>query len=161
MQITVDILGERQLNRRLGLIVDQSADLRPAFDDVRKNWIKNNRAQFRSEGAHGGGNKWQKLSPKYRQWKARHYPGKTILRRTDRLWHSLTVPTHPDFIYRTALQSLLIGTKVPYAIYHQKGAGAVPVRKVVELTEEQKRQWPQYIQDHIFKSGIAVERVLL
>ena len=168
MDITVDILGERQLNRRLGVIIERSANIfggaKGVGVKVQKDWIKNNRAQFRTKGVHGSGERWARLSTSYRKWKARHYPGKPIMRRTDRLWHSLTQPGHPDFVYRTSLQQMVIGTNVPYAIYHQSQeprTSELPRRPVVELREDQKLLWSEFIRKHIFSSGIDFERITL
>ena len=152
LELKLTVLGQEQLNRRMGLAMTNVSDLRPAWPDIRKDWIDNERRQFASQGMHGSGG-WRPLSSKYAAWKKKHYPGKTILRRTDNLFRGLTNPGHPDFIYRPAPLSLMLGTLNEVAVYHQGGTKNMPAREPVELTEAQKRLWPKLIQTHIWKSG--------
>lgn len=76
---------------------------------------------FETEGSLVGG--WAPLSPQYAAWKQRHYPGKTILRRTDALFHSMSYRgaghVGPQGIFIAESRALVLGTGVPYAIYHQ------------------------------------------
>jgi hypothetical protein len=75
---------------------------------------------FETEGEMVGG--WAPLSPAYAAWKAAHYPGKTILRRTDALFRSLNFERGqpgPGGIFIAEARSLVVGTSVPYAQYHQ------------------------------------------
>lgn len=78
---------------------------------------------FELEGKLAGG--WQPLESRYAAWKAAHYPGKTILRRTDRLFNSISWTGDgpgPEGIFRADPSSLELGTSVPYAKWHQLGA---------------------------------------
>jgi hypothetical protein len=54
------------------------------------------RQTFDSEG-HG---KWRPLSPEYARWKARRYPGKTLLRREDNYYNAATQRDHPGNLHR-------------------------------------------------------------
>jgi phage gpG-like protein len=75
---------------------------------------------FELEGRYVGG--WAPLSPAYKAWKDQHYPGKTILRRTDALFRSLTFDGHtvgPRGIFLPEERRLVLGTSVEYAEYHQ------------------------------------------
>ena len=58
--------------------------------------------------------KWRRLSPEYRKWKKRKYPGRKILTRTGKLRRSIRFQTHT--------KSVSIGTKVEYGAYHQLGS---------------------------------------
>lgn len=71
--------------------------------------------QFDKEGG-GGHGPWAPLSPRYAVWKEAHYPGKTILRRTDAMYNDL-MSTEGDI----APLSLAYGSSLPYAVYHQTG----------------------------------------
>lgn len=83
------------------------------YRDVRRN--------FETEGSYVGG--WAALSPRYAAWKQEHYPGKTILRRTDALLRSMTLYSGGQVgaqgIFVADARSLVLGTSVAYAKYHQ------------------------------------------
>jgi phage gpG-like protein len=91
--------------------------------------------QFTSQGALGQSGRWAPLQERYRAYKARTYPGRTILERSGRLRASLQVQTG-DTVIETTPQSLFFGTDVPYGIYHQSGSG-VPRRQIFSLTNRQ------------------------
>jgi phage gpG-like protein len=82
------------------------------YRDVRRN--------FELEGSYVGG--WAPLSPAYRAWKSEHYPGKTILRRTDALFRSLQFDggqVGQGGIFQADTRALVLGTSIAYAAYHQ------------------------------------------
>lgn len=95
----------------------------PAFyRDVHRN--------FETQGGFIEGG-WKPLSPAYARWKAQHYPGKTILRRTDALFRSLQLTGStpgPDGIFEPDARSLVLGTAVAYARYLQRGTDRMVAR---------------------------------
>lgn len=139
------------LSRFGGLISDFEPffreDLAPAiFDKVASN--------FKTEGSHSGGGGgrdaggrflaagglWKPLSPTYAAWKAKHFPGMPIMRRTDRLFRSLTYDggrVGPEGIARFGKRSAEIGTSVPYGILHQRGTRHMPARPVLVLVSSE------------------------
>lgn len=123
----------------------QSAE--PAFQAManlqRSIWQK----QFDAEGAYTGA-RWAALSPPYRRWKAKHYPGRKILERTGLLRESLT--QRPFGIDEVKDDLMVIGTGVPYASYHQKGAPNLPARQMIQKpTPQDRRQFAKYLQNWI------------
>lgn len=113
-----DDAGAERVFRRL----EGRADLAPFFADVTRDFLDMERRQFASEGGLTGG--WPALSPRYAAWKAIHYPGKGILRRTDRLYDSLT--TGPE-VHRQTRDELELGTAVDYARFHKRRRPPVPL----------------------------------
>lgn len=109
------------------------------WDWVASEFRKVEAEQFGSEGSAGASGKWQSLKPAYATVKARHYGNKPILERTGRLMRSLTSKTG-DSVEIQAQQELTLGTRVPYAGYHQSGTGRMARRKVFDPTDEQKRR---------------------
>lgn len=101
------------------------------------------RKAFESEGGTTRGGRWQELSPRYRARKAKTHPGKTILRREDRLFRSLTSDTeNMSFGSATSFGfSYRFGTAIDeiYPEAHQKGLGRMPQRKFLDITEQQGR----------------------
>lgn len=115
-------LDRDAISAALGGLDAALSDLRPAWEAVRTIFFTMEQAQFRSEGAYAGDG-WAPLSPRYAAWKATHAAlgpgGGTILRLRDRLYGSLTEKGHADGIYRPERSAVELGTRVPYAVYHQ------------------------------------------
>lgn len=87
-----------------------------------------------------------------------------ILFRTGRLAKSTLSRNHPESGFYIGTQELVLGTKVPYAIYHQSDAprSRIPLRKVVFLDggpfdeakdgkNGRRERWGNYIFDYIKK----------
>lgn len=143
-RLTFAVFGDVQVDRTLEGIEENVADMRPAWSALRQRFLTIERRQFATQGGYSGG--WSPLSPAYARWKARHYPGKTILRRTDALWRSLTegpmvAVLEPDY--------MVLGTSVEYAEYHQLGGGRLPRRRPVELADAERREWVKVLQSFI------------
>ncbi len=75
-------------------------------------------AQFESQGASGASGGWAPLSREYAARKAKTYPGKPLMRATDRLYDSVT-GISPDTIFDPSANRLTLGTRVPYAALSQ------------------------------------------
>lgn len=142
VRITFSFYGDVQIDRTLAGLEFRGEDASPAWEWMGDDFTKSEARQFRSQGAYASGG-WPPLSPQYARWKARHYPGKTILRRTDELFRSLTVGPairiiEPEFA--------VFGSEVDYGRYHQEGSGSLPRRRPVELTENRRREWVRALQ---------------
>lgn len=77
------------------------------------------------------GSRWKALSPDYKKWKDKHYPGAPILTREGKLRASLTSAQGQGAIRQIGTHYLQYGTRVPYARYHQSGGGRLPSRPVL------------------------------
>jgi phage gpG-like protein len=142
-RLRFDFYGDVQLDRTLERM-EAVDDMRPAWEAIADHFAHLERRQFASQGGFSGG--WSPLSPRYAAWKARNYPGKTILRRTDDLWRSLT--ERPFGIEVIEKHVMVIGSDVDYGAHHQRGDG-VPRRRPIELTEAHRRTWVKIIQRYI------------
>lgn len=136
----------RRIRLRLKGMRERAQDVSPALDGWVDDVVEEVTLNFASEGERFG-HAWAPLSPAYAAWKSLHYPGKTILRRTDKLYESLTV--RPLAIERIGKQSATVGTDVPYARYHRDGTDKMPSRPFLELTAELQRSVNNRILDHI------------
>ena len=89
---------------------ERTQDLTPVFRDFKDVWFDNEKLIFDAEGIPS----WPRLSPNYAIRKELDFPGKSILRRTDRLWSSLTSDTS-DTVYEYGPRKLVMGTHVAYS----------------------------------------------
>jgi phage gpG-like protein len=147
MNIKFEILGKKQVSTILSNIYSRVKDLRPAFKQIADNFRETERITFEKQGRPG---EWRALSPKYAAWKAKNYPGKPIMVLTGDLKKSLTSRggNHYEKIGR---QELEIGTKDKLGIFHQKGAGRLPVRKLISPTPRDISEWVQITRSFIIE----------
>lgn len=144
-RITFEFEGELQLDRRLERF-EAVADARPVWDALADRFARANLRQFATEGA-ASGNPWDPLSPVYAAWKAKHYPGQPILRRDDDLWRGLT--QQPFGVDVREERFAIFGSATDHGRYHQAGAGNLPQRRPVDLSENERRTWVRILQKYI------------
>lgn len=103
------------------------SDLRIAFKLIQNDWMKANQAQFSLKGS----GQYPPLSPTYAARKAITHPGAPILVRSGRLRDSMTKKGTADTISEIGRLNMVLGTRVPYGIYHQNDAprSKMPLRK--------------------------------
>jgi phage gpG-like protein len=159
IRFTADISGDVVLDRAFNRIDQYISDFRSIWPNVAQGFYAIEHEQFASEGSHGASGKWAPLSPTYKRWKQLHFPGEPILKLYHPLYESLTSPDAPDSIYRLDAQEMAIGTKVPYAMAHQRGAGNMPARPPISLTEADKRKIQKSIQSGLveFTRGLGFQ----
>lgn len=146
----LDIAGEVQLDRGIARFSEGCTDYRPIWPVIEDDFYAQEKAQFESEGAEGG-EKWQALTPEYAGWKETHYPGMPILQRTGDLVRSLTTANDPNGVRIEARRTLTLGSKIPYAIYHQSPAPrkVLPRRPEIMLTEAFKRSVMHHLHGYL------------
>ncbi len=90
---------------------------------------------FRKEGPDGG--KWEPLSPRYRKWKESHVAGMPILTFWGRLRGSMADANSPEGVFDVTDERAKVGTRVPYAGYHQsrEKRTKIPRRAFLDLSE--------------------------
>ncbi len=153
VKIRCEVANEVQLSRAFETGIAEFLDLRKPFSMMADEFFESMANVFSAEGAFEERSRWQELSPAYAKWKARHFPGRKILERTGRMKRSLTTKGGPDNVLEITPKSLSVGTRVPYAMYHQKGTSRMPMRKIIELTNAQKRRWVRIM--HTYMYGVA------
>jgi hypothetical protein len=118
---------------------------------------------FDSEGASGSHGKWPELSEKYREWKEKHYPGKTVMVRTDILKNSLTSQTNESISTVSKVGNswrIVFGTDAKskdgfdYPLHHQTTG---KTRRGIDPTNQQIAVWSKIIQRHIVGSAARYE----
>lgn len=144
--------GEAQLERTLERY-EAAGDMTEAWEAIADDFARIERRQFATEGRYASGG-WSPLSPRYAQWKARHYPGKPILEREGDLMTSLT--QRPFGIEVITPTDLWMGSDVDYGRHHQRGSGRLPRRRPVELTETDRRRWVKIVQTFLRNGTVTV-----
>lgn len=144
----LEIAGQIQMDRGIARFADGVTDYRPIWPIIEDDFYAQEKAQFQTEGKEGGG-QWKELSPAYAGWKEAHFPGKQILQRTGDLYSSLTSPNDPNAVRREERKTLTLGSRVPYAMYHQTGTGRMPARPEIQLPEAFKRTVMHHMQVYL------------
>lgn len=104
------------------------SDYRPVFQRVGPTFFEQTRKRFEAEGPG-----WPALTPAYAERKRQIYGDRTILRATDRLYHSFQ-PKGRDSIERIGPLEAEFGSSVPYGIHHQEE------RPIIDVNEQQIEQ---------------------
>lgn len=109
IRFVAEVAGGIQLDRAFNRVDQEISDFRNFWPGVIVVFYEIETGQFQSEGAKGASGKWTPLSPAYKLFKEREFPGKTILRREDALYESMTGPDALDSILRPEKDELIIG----------------------------------------------------
>jgi len=146
----MDIAGEVQLDRGIARFADGVTDYREIWPSVAEEFYADEKDQFATQGA-AGGEAWAPLSPAYAGWKEIKYPGQPILQRTGDLYRSLTSKGDPNSVFVAARKALTLGSRLPYAIYHQSIAPrkVLPRRPEIQLSPEFKKTVMRQIQAYL------------
>jgi len=140
--VSIDTVGTQRFVRGFTRYGEAMGDMSEIFETLYDDFTEMEKRIFSSQG---DPEKFQALSPRYREWKERHYPGRKIMQLFGRLKASLTGNKGADSVREIRRQKAVFGTVVPYAHRHQEGTMGMPQRKVVQLTEVRKRRWAQKI----------------
>jgi len=124
-------------NKKFRRALEQAAgkveDLRVPLEEIAQNWFSTNTVIFEQKGP----GKFEDLTSQTKQKKMREigtaYP---ILYRYGFLRESLTNPNDSFAMKMVDKKSLQLGTKVPYAMFHQLGTKNMPQRMVVFIGPE-------------------------
>lgn len=159
-RFTLSIDGVEEFNRGFSRVEHIITDFRSIWPNVATEFYAIEAGQFESEGKKGASGKWAPLSPAYKKWKARTHPDQPILYLESALSESLTDPEAPGAVYRLEQDEMVLGSTVEYAVAHQRGAGFLPARPPISLTDEDKRRMQKAIQlglvDVIRRAGFSV-----
>ena len=137
------------LNRAFNRVDEYISDFRGIWPSVAAEFYAIEEGQFESEGEKGASGKWAPLGKAYAKFKVVAFPDEPILKATHSLYESMTDPEALDAVYRLEEHELVIGTKVPYALAHQRGRGRMPARPIISLTEADKRRLQKAIQSQL------------
>lgn len=145
MQLSFNIEGEQQLARRLRGIDKELKNWKPAFKKTAED-LKNvfSSEVFETQGR-AIGVSWKPLSPAYRAYKARRYPGKGILEATGKMRGSFKT------LYKTDMA--VIWNSAVYFKYHQsnKPRRRLPRRVMLKLGHQQREMIQKIFHTYFIK----------
>lgn len=147
MQLRIEAFGDNILARDILRIKDRAMDMRPAFEVIHEDFKKVEDWQFSTQG---GTHRWKPLAPSTVAYKAAAGLDPRILHATLRLRKSLTEDGE-DHVHMMTHDELVMGSKVPYGIYHQsrRPRKRLPRRPPVDLSETAKRRWVKVLQRYL------------
>ena len=122
-------------------LAEQSPALMRIADDFREMMAQ----QFASEGQ-AEGTPWAELAPStLRRRRART----SILYQTGALLRSLTGPGAAGHVEELEGYSITLGSRLPYASYHQSGTRRMPARPIIVLSGARAERWTEILRSAI------------
>lgn len=133
--------GGRRMFERLALAV---RDLRAVWPHVIAAFKEQQEQLFAGQGAEAGG--WDPLTPAYARWKAKHHPGRGILRMRGPLEAAVTGRSS-DFVVIAQPLLLIAQVKTFYAAFLDRR------RELSPRTDARVRAYTRIINEHIQRVG--------
>jgi phage gpG-like protein len=121
------------------------ADQQPALAAIADDFREMIAEQFASQGG-AEGTPWAPLAPSTLR---RRRASPSILYATGALLRSLTEPGAAGHVAELEDQSLTLGTRLPYALYHQTGTRRLPARPIIVLSEARAERWTEIVRREI------------
>lgn len=127
---------------------------KPAFESIGELLIAETKLQFATQGQHASGG-WKPLKQATLDRKRRKGLRLQILQETGALMDSMTERGDANMVFAPTQTSLVFGSKLPYAKYHQTGTRNMPRRPPLEFTEPTKRAVVKILQRYIVEGAVA------
>lgn len=142
MGVEINITTKPTTDRLIGWTQEIEREVLSDFTDfwklLEKFLIDTLKRRFATEGYH----RWAQLSPRYKAWKEKHYPGKPILQLTGALHRAATQRGAEGNIYEVTKTSMVWGVdteEIPHAYFVQSGVKA-PARIWCKLEHEEEKE---------------------
>lgn len=147
MEIQVEIIGGENLLQGLQALGNW-VDLRRVVDKLDDEFHAINEETFAN-------NNWTPLDANYARRKARQFPSQPILRATDRMFSALTSEGSESIKRATETEVVLGATGIAgqRGVWHQLGAGRLPVREIV--TERGSERYARVVTDDMVEFAKA------
>jgi phage gpG-like protein len=129
-------------------LAEQSPALRRIADDFREMMAQ----QFASEGQ-AEGTPWAERAPSTLR---RRRAGTSILYETGALLRSLTEPGAAGHVEELEGYSLTLGSRLPYARYHQTGTRRMPARPLIVLSGTRAERWTEIVRQEIEQKALLL-----
>jgi len=147
LSLKIEVLGEVQVQRTFLRMSESAHNLTPLWAHLLRRFQAIELLQFSSEGGHGSGG-WAELAESTVRTKESKGLRPEIERATDSLMNSLT-GSGSGSITEMANEWLRYGTAIPYARFQQTGTVNMPQRRLIQLTETEKRDIARIVQRYV------------
>lgn len=140
----VNVHGERELLAAIDRLTELVSDQRE------RGWQKNVDLRLDRQRRHmdtEGGGEWPELSAGYARDKEAAVGNLPILQFSTHMYRSLTEEGADNYVREEDADSLKVGSSDPKARWHHRGAGRLPVREVIRVTDEEGREHLQVFHD--------------
>lgn len=137
--------NDKTFAKALDKAIKQVGNLRFAMGEISRDIFKTTKQNF----ILGGSGKYPPLTSKYAAFKQRVAPGASILVFDGTLRNSVTGTGDGNTIRNIGKQSLIQGTRVPYARFIQEGTGKMPARKFLFIDNAQSIRFERLIADYV------------
>lgn len=139
VKLRFEILGDVQLSRAFQAYAHEVEDMSDPLGKIGDALLRTVSDQFRTEGGRTG-TKWHPLNASYARWKEAQVGPEPILVFSGWMRDTLTADravtvSRKRMVYRPT------GEHDDIAIYHQQGEGHNPQRKMIDLTQLDRRNW--------------------
>jgi phage gpG-like protein len=152
LEFTLEVLGETQIDRTFLRMRDNARTTEKLWEEMLKVLRLIEQVQFLTEGQHGSGG-WAPLAESTVKAKARKRQAPWIERATQTLFKSLTGEDEGS-LAEISEDWLKYGTTVPYAMFQQTGTVNMPQRRLVQLTEVERKELTKMVQRFIMTGEI-------
>lgn len=143
--ISYEVDNDNQFKNALNKAIKSVGDLRFPMGEISRDIFKNTKKNFILKGD----GKYPPLSPKYKAYKKKKRPTAPILVFDGDLRDSVTGTGNEDTILNIGKQSLVQGTKIPYAKFVQEGTKFMPARKFLFIDDAQIIRLKRILQDYV------------
>lgn len=143
--VSYEVDNDKRFVKALDKAIKQVGDLRFAMGEISRDIFKTTKQNF----ILGSSGKYPPLLPKYFAFKKKVRPGAPILVFNGTLRDSVTGTGTSDTILNIGKQSLVQGTKVPYARFVQEGTRKMPARKFLFIDDAQAIRIERIIADYV------------
>ncbi len=148
MIITFEVDGSRAVYM-LTRIGKRAGDFRPIAKKLDTQFVGFEKRLFESQGATGASGAWNEIKFPTMVRKIQKNQDTRILHATWKLRESLTHKSNPDHILEATKDQIRLGTKNPKAKFHHRARKPERQRKVIDLTERQRRAMVRTFQRYV------------
>lgn len=152
--IAVEIKGDAEVMRRLEILKKGGLDNETAMKEIGKQLIVYYANDAFASRGRVYGSAWAPLSPQYKKWKEKRYPGRGILQR------SSGGGMQGNFFAVTTKNSLIINNRSPHYKYHQSSAPRktkLPRRKMAGFNGPLRKMIRDIYRDNIERQIASVK----
>lgn len=133
--LVIEDRGTAAATHDLAQLGVRAKDVRKVSQRIRTVYRKSERQRFNARGPG-----WPPLAESTVETKRRKGLDLRIMRARDTLADSLIKSRAPQQINERRPDGFRFGTRVRYAYYHEKGMGRLPVRDLINLTADDRKQ---------------------